>query len=53
MEDIIEQYKGKILPVVIPPPMYYSIFAADKLSMIMLWIGNPFLDKITPNKKLL
>lgn len=52
MEDIIEQYKGKILPVVIPPPMYYSIFAADKLSMIMLnknaknWLYNNFIQLV-------
>lgn len=52
MEDIIEQYEGKILPVVIPPPIYYSLFAADKLSMIMLnknaknWLYNNFVQLV-------
>lgn len=49
METIVEKNK-KQLGLVIPPPVYYSLFAADKLSMLcmnetgMNWIHNNFIQ---------
>ena len=52
MKNKIEELEGTILPIVTPPPIYYSLFAADKLSMIMLnknaknWIYNNFIQLV-------
>lgn len=51
METIVEKNK-KQLGLVIPPPVYYSLFAADKLSMLcmnetgMNWIHNNFIQML-------
>ena len=48
----LDQLEGKVLPIILPPPIYYSLFAADKLSMIMLnknaknWLYNNFIQLI-------
>lgn len=52
MKNKIEELEGTILPIVTPTPIYYSLFAADKLSMIMLnknaqnWIYNNFIQLV-------
>lgn len=57
METIIEKNK-KQLGLVIPPPVYYSLFAADKLSMLcmnetgMNWIHNNFIQLLFYKKYL-
>lgn len=48
----IEEKNKKQLGLVIPPPVYYSLFAADKLSMLcmnetaMNWIHNNFIQML-------
>ena len=48
----LNELEGKVLPIVLPPPIYYSLFAADKLSMIMLnenaknWLYNNFIQLV-------
>ncbi len=57
METIVEKNK-KQLGLVIPPPVYYSLFAADKLSMLcmnetgMNWIHNNFIQMLFYSKYL-
>lgn len=56
--DTIQEKNKKQLGLVIPPPVYYSLFAADKLSMLcmndtgMNWIHNNFIQMLFYKKYL-
>lgn len=52
MKNKFDELEGTVLPIVTPSPIYYSLFVADKLSMIMLnknaenWIYNNFIQLV-------
>ena len=48
LDDVIGSEQGGIRPILV-----IQNNVGNKYSPTIVWIGNPFLDKITPNKKLL
>lgn len=52
-DDVIKNYGSEVkLPIVFPPPIYYSLFAADKLAIILNnksainWLYNNFIQLV-------